>query len=212
MATFLARLFIKNYQDVKNPTVRAAYGELGGIVGIILNLLLTTAKFFVGSLTGSISISADAVNNLSDAGSSIITLAGFKLAKKPADKDHPYGHGRIEYITALIVSFLILLMGFELLKSSIEKIREPSPVTYSNVALIILLVSIAAKLWLAFFNHSLGKCIESTATKAVVVDSLSDTAATSVALAALVISRFSNVPVDGWFGIVVALFIFWWIR
>lgn len=209
MATFLARLFIKNYQDVKNPTVRAAYGELGGIVGIILNLLLTTAKFFVGSLTGSISISADAVNNLSDAGSSIITLAGFKLAKKPADKDHPYGHGRIEYITALIVSFLILLMGFELLKSSIEKIREPSPVTYSNVALIILLVSIAAKLWLAFFNRSLGKCIESTATKAVVVDSLSDTAATSVALAALVISRFSSVPVDGWFGIVVALFIFW---
>ena len=174
MATFLARLFIKNYQDVKNPTVRAAYGELGGIVGIILNLLLTTAKFFVGSLTGSISISADAVNNLSDAGSSIITLAGFKLAKKPADKDHPYGHGRIEYITALIVSFLILLMGFELLKSSIEKIREPSPVTYSNVALIILLVSIAAKLWLAFFNRSLGKCIESTATKAVVADSLSD--------------------------------------
>ncbi len=208
MAELLAKLFIKDYQNTKNPSVRAAYGELSGGVGIVVNLLLTIAKFFVGTITGSISVSADAVNNLSDAGSSVITLAGFKMAKKPADKDHPYGHGRIEYITALIVSFLILLMGCELLKSSVDKIRNPEPVTYSTVALVVLLLSIGMKLWLAYFNHRLGKKIDSAATKAVVTDSLSDTAATAVALAALVISRFTDIPVDGWFGIVVALFIF----
>lgn len=208
MAELLAKLFIKDYQNTKNPSVRAAYGELSGGVGIVVNLLLTIAKFFVGTITGSISVSADAVNNLSDAGSSVITLAGFKMSKKPADKDHPYGHGRIEYITALIVSFLILLMGFELLKSSVDKIRNPEPVTYSTVALVILLLSIGMKLWLAYFNHRLGKKIDSAATKAVVTDSLSDTAATAVALSALVISRFTDIPVDGWFGIVVALFIF----
>lgn len=208
MAELLAKLFIKDYKNTKNPSVRAAYGELSGGVGIVVNLLLTAAKFFVGTITGSISVSADAVNNLSDAGSSVITLAGFKMAKKPADKDHPYGHGRIEYITALIVSFLILLMGFELLKSSVDKIRHPEPVTYSTVALVILLLSIGMKLWLAYFNHRLGKKIDSAATKAVVTDSLSDTAATAVALAALVISKFTDIPIDGWFGIVVALFIF----
>lgn len=209
MAEILAKLFIKEYRNTKDPAVRAAYGELSGAVGIFVNLLLTAAKFCAGFLSGSISISADAVNNLSDAGSSIITLAGFKMAKKPADKDHPYGHGRIEYITALIVSFLILLMGFELLKSSIGKIRSPEPVVYNTAALVILLVSIAAKLWLAFFNSRLGKKIDSTATKAVVRDSLSDTAATAVALAALILSKFTDAPVDGWFGIAVSLFIFW---
>ncbi|MGN0570978.1 MAG: cation diffusion facilitator family transporter [Candidatus Fimenecus sp.] len=208
MAELLAKLFIKDYQNTKSPAVRAAYGELSGAVGICVNLLLSAAKFFVGTITGSISISADAVNNLSDAGSSVVTLVSFKLAKKPADKDHPYGHGRIEYIAALIVSFLILMMGFELFKSSVDKIRDPSPVTYSTVALVILLLSIAAKLWLAYFNHRLGKKIDSAATKAVVSDSLSDTAATTVALAALLLSLVTDFPVDGWFGIVVALFIF----
>ena len=208
MADLLARLFIKDYQNTKSPAVRAAYGELSGAVGICINLLLSAAKFFVGTMTGSISISADAVNNLSDAGSSVVTLVSFKLAKKPADKEHPYGHGRIEYISALIVSFLILMMGVELLKSSVDKIRNPAPVTYSTVALVILLLSIAAKLWLAYFNHRLGKRIDSAATKAVVTDSLSDTAATSVALAALLLSLVTDLPVDGWFGIAVALFIF----
>ncbi len=209
MTEILTKLFIKDYQNTKDPSVRAAYGELSGIVGIAVNLLLAAAKFFAGLSTGSISISADAVNNLSDAGSSIITFVGFKLAKKPADKDHPYGHGRIEYITALIVSFLILLMGFELLKSSVGKIRSPEPLTYSTAALVILLVSIAAKLWLAYFNSRLGKKIDSTATKAVVRDSLSDTAATAVALAALILSKVTEAPIDGWFGIAVSLFIFW---
>ncbi len=208
MAELLAKLFIKDYQNTKSPAVRAAYGELSGAVGIVVNIALCVAKFFVGTVTGSISVSADAVNNLSDAGSSVVTLVGFKLAKKPADKDHPYGHGRIEYIAALIVSFFILMMGFELLKSSVDKIRNPSPVTFNTVALVILLASIAAKLWLAYFNHRLGKKIDSAATKAVVTDSLSDTAATAVALLALLLSRVTDIPVDGWFGIAVALFIF----
>lgn len=208
MADFLAKLFIKDYKNTQSPAVRAAYGELSGAVGIAVNVLLCAAKFFVGTMTGSISVSADAVNNLSDAGSSAVTLVGFKLAKKPADKDHPYGHGRIEYIAALIVSFFILMMGFELLKSSIDKIRNPSPVTFNIAALVILLASIAAKLWLAYFNHRIGKKTGSAATKAVVMDSLSDTAATAVALAALLLSRVTDFPVDGWFGIAVALFIF----
>lgn len=208
MTDLLARLFIRDWQNTKSPSVRAAYGKLSGAVGIVVNVVLCAAKFFVGTLTGSISIAADAVNNLSDAGSSVVTLVGFKLAEKPADKDHPYGHGRIEYISALIVSFLILMMGFELLRSSIDKIRHPQPLTFSTAALVILVLSIGAKLWLAYFNHRLGKKIQSAATKAVVTDSISDTAATAVALGALLLSRVTDAPVDGWFGIAVALFIF----
>lgn len=207
MTDVLIKLFIKDYEDVKNARVRSAYGKLSGGVGIVVNLLLCGAKFFIGVLTGSITITADAVNNLSDAGSSIVTLFGFKLAEKPADSKHPYGHGRIEYIAGLIVSFLVLLMGFELLKTSVGKIREPQPVEYSTVALVVLVISIFGKLWLAFFNSKLGKKINSTATQAVVADSLSDTAATSVALVSLIIAKFSSVCLDGYFGFAVALFI-----
>ena len=189
--------------DKSKTALRTAYGQIGGIVGILVNALLAGAKLFAGVVSGSVSISADAVNNLSDAASSCVTLA-----KKPADKDHPYGHGRSEYIAALAVSFFILLMGVELLSSSIERIRTPQAVTYSTAALVILILSIAAKLWLAWFNHALDKKTGSAAAKAVVADSLSDTAATAVALAALVLSRFTSVPVDGWFGVVVAVFIF----
>lgn len=193
--------------DDSKTALRTAYGQIGGIVGILLNALLAVAKLFAGVVSGSVSISADAVNNLSDAASSCVTLIGFRIAKKPADKDHPYGHGRIEYIAALAVSFFILLMGFELLKSSVERIRTPQPVTFSMAALVILILSMAAKLWLAWFNHSLDKKTGSAAAKAVVVDSLSDTAATGVALAALILSRFTSIPVDGWFGLVVAVVI-----
>ncbi len=194
--------------DKSKTALRTAYGQIGGIVGILVNALLAGAKLFAGVVSGSVSISADAVNNLSDAASSCVTLIGFRIAKKPADKDHPYGHGRSEYIAALAVSFFILLMGVELLSSSIERIRTPQAVTYSTAALVILILSIAAKLWLAWFNHALDKKTGSAAAKAVVADSLSDTAATAVALAALVLSRFTSVPVDGWFGVVVAVFIF----
>ncbi|MEG2080363.1 MAG: cation diffusion facilitator family transporter, partial [Oscillospiraceae bacterium] len=209
MTKLLIRLFIKDYNNVKDHAIRAKYGKLSGAVGIILNLILTFAKFFVGTLSGSISITADAINNLSDAGSSIITLLGFKMSEKPADDDHPYGHGRIEYVSSLIVAFLVLSMGIELFKSSIDKIKMPVPIEFSYVALAILVVSILAKLWLAYFNWSLGKKINSTATRAVVADSLSDTAATSVALASLIISKFTSVPVDGYFGLIVAGFIFY---
>lgn len=207
MVNLLIKLFVKNSDNTKDLSVRTAYGTLSGFVGIAVNLILTIAKFVIGSLTGSISITADAVNNLSDAGSSVVTLVGFKMSKKPADKDHPYGHGRVEYISALIVSFLVLIMGVELLKSSVDKIRNPQEVTFSFVALIVLVISILFKLWLAYFNSSIGKKIHSTANKAVVADSLSDTAATSVALISLIISKYSSVPVDGWFGLVVAGFI-----
>lgn len=209
MTQLLIKLFIKDSENVKSPTVRSSYGKLSGAVGIVLNLILCAAKFLTGMLTGSISITADAVNNLSDAGSSIVTLFGFKIAEKPADSKHPYGHGRFEYIAALIVSFFVLIMGVELLKSSVEKIKNPEEVTFSVAALVVLVLSIAGKLWLAYFNNKLGKKINSTATKAVVTDSLSDTAATSVALISLIISKFSSVPVDGWFGAAVALFIVW---
>lgn len=209
MTELLIKIFIKDYNNVKDSRVRGAYGKLSGGVGIVVNLFLCCIKFFIGIITGSITITADAVNNLSDAGSSIVTLFGFKLSEKPADAKHPYGHGRIEYIAGLIVSFLVLLMGFELLKTSVGKIKEPAPVEYSHIALAALIISILGKLWLAFFNSRLGKKINSTATKAVVADSLSDTAATSVALISLIIAKFSDVCVDGYFGVAVALFIVW---
>lgn len=209
MTDLLIKLFVKDYKNTKDSKVRSAYGKLSGLVGIVVNLILCSAKFFVGIATGSITITADAVNNLSDAGSSIVTLFGFKLSEKPADSKHPYGHGRIEYIAGLIVAFFVLLMGFELLKTSVGKIKEPQPVEYNNAALAILILSILGKLWLAFFNSRLGKKINSTATQAVVTDSLSDTAATSVALISLIVAKFSSVPVDGYFGFAVAMFIMW---
>ena len=193
MTELLIRLFVGKNASADDPRTRTSYGVLSGFVGIAVNVILTAAKFAVGSLTGSISITADAINNLSDAGSSVVTLVGFKMAKKPADREHPYGHGRIEYISALIVSFLVLLMGVELLKSSVEKIKAPDAVTYSTAALAVLIISILFKLWLAYFNYSVGKRIDSTANKAVVADSLSDTAATAAALISLIISKFSSV-------------------
>ena len=159
-------------------------------------------------MSGSISVTADAINNLSDAGSSIISLIGVKLSAKPADKDHPYGHGRVEYISALGVSFFVLLMGIELFKSSVDKIINPVPVRFNLVALIILLVSIFMKLWLGFFNKKLGKKINSAPMIAVMKDSFSDCLATAVALVAIVISAFSDINVDGYLGIIVAGFIF----
>lgn len=157
MTELLIRLFVGKNASADDPRTRTSYGVLSGFVGIAVNVILTAAKFAVGSLTGSISITADAINNLSDAGSSVVTLVGFKMAKKPADREHPYGHGRIEYISALIVSFLVLLMGVELLKSSVGKIKAPDAVTYSTAALAVLIISILFKLWLAYFNYSVGK-------------------------------------------------------
>lgn len=208
MTDLIVKTFIKDYKNVTDSKVRMKYGILSGCVGIAVNVILCLLKFFVGSLTGSIAITADAVNNLSDAGSSAVTVFGFKMAGKPADRDHPFGHGRIEYITAMIVSFIILFMGIELAIQSVEKIRSPENVQFSLIGAVIIAVSILGKLWLAFFNKSLGRKIHSPAMTAVVADSISDIAATSITLIALILSNFfPNLHVDGWLGIVVACFV-----
>lgn len=208
MTDLIVKTFIKDYKNVTDSKVRMKYGILSGCIGIALNVVLCLMKFFVGSMTGSIAITADAVNNLSDAGSSAVTVFGFKMAGKPADRDHPFGHGRIEYITAMIVSFIILFMGIELAIQSVEKIRSPENVQFSLIGAVIIAVSILGKLWLAFFNKSLGRKINSPAMTAVVADSISDIAATSITLIALILSNFfPNLHVDGWLGIVVACFV-----
>lgn len=207
MSKLLVRLFIKNYQDTKNPDVREKYGYLGSVTGIIINIILALAKYLIGTLTNSIAITADAVNNFSDSVSCIITLISFKMANMKPDKEHPFGHGRIEYVAALIVGFLVELMGYELIKSSIEKIRNPEEVVFSVPAVIVLVLSIGGKLWLALFNRFLGKQIDSAAMTAVFTDSIGDITATSVTLIALVLSLFTDLPLDGYMGIIVSLFI-----
>ena len=208
MTDLLIKLFIKDSENTSDSKVRGKYGILSGCVGIALNALLGLCKFIVGSLTGSIAITADAVNNLSDAGSSAVTVFGFKMASKPADEDHPFGHGRIEYITAMVVSFIVLFMGGELAIQSIDKIKNPIDIHFSLVGAIIIGISIFGKLWLALFNRKLGKKINSPAMSAVVADSLSDIAATSVTLIALVLSNyFPKLHIDGILGILVACFV-----
>ncbi len=208
MHTILVKHFIKDSENTSSLKVREAYGTLGSVTGIIINIILAIAKYFAGIISGSISVTADAINNLSDAGSSIISLIGVKLSAKPADKDHPYGHGRVEYISALAVSFVVLLMGIELFKSSVDKIINPVPVKFNILSLIILAVSILAKLWLGFFNKKLGEKINSAPMIAVMKDSFSDCLATGVALIAIVVSAFSDISIDGYLGVIVAGFIF----
>ena len=208
MTELLVKLFIKDKDNITNSKVRGRYGILSGCVGIAVNVILFLAKFLVGTMTNSIAITADAVNNLSDAGSCAVTVFGFKMAGKPADADHPFGHGRIEYITAMVVSFIVLFMGFELATQSVDKIRNPEDVTFNLVGAIIIGLSIFGKLWLALFNCKLGKKINSPAMTAVVADSLSDIAATSVTLIALILSKFfPELHIDGWLGIIVAGFV-----
>lgn len=207
MITFLASLFIKNSKNYKEPSVRQAYGVLSGAVGIGLNILLFFGKWLAGTISGSIAITADAFNNLSDAGSSIITLIGFRLSGQEPDPEHPFGHGRMEYISGLLVSVAILVMGFELIGSSIGKLRSPEPIESSALVFGILIASILVKLYMFFYNHSLSKKIESAAMKATSVDSLSDTVATTLVLIATLISKYTGLLLDGWFGILVGLFI-----
>ena len=207
MITFLASLFIKDSKNYKEPSVRQAYGVLSGAVGIGLNILLFFGKWLAGTISGSIAIIADAFNNLSDAGSSIITLIGFRLSGQEPDPEHPFGHGRMEYISGLLVSVAILVMGFELIGSSIGKLRSPEPIESSALVYGILIASILVKLYMFFYNHSLSKKIESAAMKATSVDSLSDTVATTLVLIATLISKYTGLLLDGWFGILVGLFI-----
>lgn len=207
MSELLLRLFVKDHNNVKDPDVREKYGFLSGIVGIVLNIFLCAGKFTVGSLTGSLAITADAFNNLSDAGSSIVTLFGFKLSAKKPDKDHPFGHGRYEYIAALIVAFLVIHTSIDLITDAVSKIKSPTGVDFTIPAVIVLVLSILGKLWLAYFNHKLGKKINSPAMTAVVKDSLGDIIATSAALIALVGSKFTSFNLDGWLGLIVAFFV-----
>ena len=207
MTDFLVRHFVRDYQQVQDPAVRERYGVLSGGVGIFLNLLLSLGKFFAGVVTGSIAVTADAFNNLSDAGSSVVTLVGFKLAGQKADDGHPFGHGRIEYLAGLLVSLLILMVGVELGKTSIEKIIQPEEVTFSILSVCVLICSILIKLWMSLFNRKLGKRIHSAAMQATATDSLSDVVATSAVLAGTLIGHFAHVSIDGWIGVVVAVFI-----
>lgn len=207
MVNFLVKHFIPSHEQVNDASVRTKYGVLVGVTGIILNLFLFAAKLAAGILTGSISVWADALNNLSDAGSSIVTLIGFRMAGQPADAEHPFGHGRIEYISGLIVSIIIVVMGVELAKSSIDKILNPEAVAVSAVSIIILLGSILVKLWMCYFNRKIAKTINSIAMKASSVDSLTDAVATSAVILGIVISYFSGLLLDGWIGILVSAFI-----
>ena len=207
MITLLSKLIIKNYKEFENPNVRLKYGILCGAVGILFNILLFTGKLIAGTLTGSIGITADAFNNLSDAGSSTITLVGFRLSGTKADKEHPFGHGRFEYISGLIVSMAILLMGFELGKTSIDKIIHPEAVTFSYLAVAVLIVSILTKLYMFFYNRGIGKKIDSSAMRATAMDSFSDVAATSTVLLSMLIGKWTGLKIDGYSGLLVALFI-----
>lgn len=204
---FLVNTFIKNNEDISNEKVRGKYIFLGGLVGIISNLLLFTIKLSVGLITSSIAIMADAFNNLSDASSSIITIVGFKLSDKPADAEHPFGHGRIEYISALIVSFMVMLVGFQFVKSSLERIFNPVYIKFEIIPFVLLLISIFVKVWLSSFNKFVGNKIDSSALKAASVDALGDVFTSSCVVISYLAAKFTSFPIDGYLGTLVALFI-----
>ena len=209
MIQVLAKLFIKDYKNTADQTVRRGYGILCGAVGVALNLLLFAGKLLAGIVSGSIAVTADAVNNLSDAGSSVVTLLGFKLAAQAPDRDHPFGHGRLEYVSGLVVSMVILLMGVELAQTSVKKILAPEPVDFSPLVVVILGVSILVKLYMARYNRSIGRQIDSAAMGAAAADSLSDCLATAAVLLGTLAGHFWNIQIDGWCGAAVALFILW---
>ena len=207
MFALLARLLIKNSGDLENAQVRRSYGMLSGVLGIVLNVILFAGKYIAGIISGSIAITADAFNNLSDAGSSLITFFGFRYAGKRADAEHPFGHGRIEYVSAFVVALLIILMGAELLQTSVKKIINPEPVETALLPMVILAVSIAVKLYMFFYNRRYGEKLDSQSMKATATDSISDAVATAVVLAATIVMRFTGLNIDGWCGVLVALFI-----
>lgn len=207
MIHFLIRKLVPDGTAATDPAVRTRCGAASGLIGVGLNLLLCAGKFAAGVVTGSISVMADAFNNLTDAASSIVTLVGFRLAGQKADKDHPFGHGRMEYLSGLIVALLILLVGLELARSSVEKIIHPEPVSFSILSAAILAASVCVKLWMNFLNRTLSQKIDSAALAATAADSLADAVATTVVLAGLLVGHFSGLYIDGWLGVAVAIFI-----
>ena len=207
MLTLLAKLFIRDHENTADPKVRTAYGMLCGLYGVFLNLLLFAGKYLAGTLSGSVAVTADAFNNLSDAGSSVISLLGFALAARRPDPDHPYGHGRIEYLAGLGISAVILVVGVDLARSSVGKILHPEPVSTGLLQVLVLVAAILVKLYMAWYNRSVGRRIRSSAMEASALDSLTDTISTLVVLLSMLIARFSGLNIDGWAGLAVAVFI-----
>ncbi|MEW8956572.1 cation diffusion facilitator family transporter [Clostridium sp.] len=206
LSNLIIKIFIKD-DNISNEKTRTKYGFLAGIVGIVVNLLLFSVKLFVGLLVGSIAVMADAFNNLSDAASSLITILGFKLSTMPPDKEHPFGHGRLEYVSAMIVSFMVIIVGFQFIKSSIERILNPSAVTFELIPFILILISILFKIWLSRFNSVVGNKINSSALKAASFDALGDVITSSCVAISLVSSKFTTFPIDGYIGVIVSLMI-----
>lgn len=208
MTDFLVKHFVKNYEQLDNPLVRERYGIFSSFVGIFCNIFLCVSKLLIGVMSGSISIISDGFNNLSDCASCFVTILGYKMAAKPADKDHPFGHGRMEYLTSLVIAVVIIVVGFELLKNSFDKLIHPTSLEYSNVALAVVIISIFVKIWMGLFNRKLGKRINSSIMLATSKDSMNDVAATSATLIALVGSLWTDFPLDAIMGILVSAFIF----
>ena len=208
MTDFLVKHFVKNYEQLDNPLVRERYGIFSSFVGIFCNIFLCVSKLLIGVVSGSISIISDGFNNLSDCASCFVTILGYKMAAKPADKDHPFGHGRMEYLTSLVIAVVIIVVGFELLKNSFDKLIHPTSLEYSNVALAVVIISIFVKIWMGLFNRKLGKRINSSIMLATSKDSMNDVAATSATLIALVGSLWTDFPLDAIMGILVSAFIF----
>lgn len=208
MTDFLVKHFVKNYEQLDNPLVRERYGIFSSFVGIFCNIFLCVSKLLIGVMSGSISIISDGFNNLSDCASCFVTILGYKMAAKPADKDHPFGHGRMEYLTSLVIAVVIIVVGFELLKNSFDKLIHPTSLEYSNVALAVVIISIFVKIWMGLFNKKLGKRINSSIMLATSKDSMNDVAATSATLIALVGSLWTDFPLDAIMGILVSAFIF----
>lgn len=207
MTKLLVKTFVKNYENVTDINVRGRYGTLSSIVGIVCNIILFGLKFAMGTLSNSIAVVSDAFNNLSDSASCIVTLFGYKMAAKPADKDHPFGHGRMEYLTSLIIAAVILVMGVELLRDSAAKIIHPEKVEFRVIVLVSLAVSIGIKLWMSYFNTVLGKKINSSVMLATAKDSRNDVIATAVTVISLIAAIFTDLPIDGIMGVIVSLFI-----
>ncbi|MEF9992403.1 MAG: cation diffusion facilitator family transporter [Romboutsia sp.] len=205
LSKFLVNSFIKDKENIKNEEVRNNYGYLAGMVGIVSNLVLFIIKFSVGAITSSIAVTADAFNNFSDMTSSLITIVGFKLASKPADKDHPFGHGRLEYISALIVAFIVMLVGVQFIKSSFNRILNPVSINFEMIPFVLLLISIGVKFWLSRFNKFVGEKIDSSALKAAAIDALGDVFTSSCVVLSFLATRFTNIPIDGYIGILVSL-------
>lgn len=209
MTEFLVKHFVKDYEEIEKVSVRTAYGVLASAVGIFCNVLLFIVKCAVGFFLNSISVMADAFNNLSDAGSSVVGLVGVKMASKPADEDHPFGHGRIEYISALVVAFLVLQVGFTFFKDSIGKIREPEEMKFQLISVVILILSVGVKLWMGMFNRRLGKKIDSKVMLATATDAMGDVATTSVTILSILFWKLTGMNIDGFVGIIVSLVVMW---